>query len=152
MHIQDVESDGISEASLQERADVVAALLRGADALTAAATELLAGGGIEAVAGRPVEHMLRTDAGSTRTDASMLVQAASMLDRMPALRESFDEGLVSWGQVRSIIVALRRAESTGRRNTLIVEVLDGNDAGAAAGGAAVSRTDSVAGTSNGGVA
>ena len=46
----------------------------------------------------------------------------------------------------------RKADSTGRRNTSIVEVCDGDDARAAAGGSVVSGADPVAGAADGGVA
>jgi hypothetical protein len=46
-----------------------------------------------------------------------------------------------------------RANPSGRRNTSIVEVrADGDDAGAAAGGSALSRAGAVSGTTNGGLA
>ena len=48
--------------------------------------------------------------------------------------------------------AARRADSTGRRNTSSMEVLMGDDEGAAAGGPVVSGADPVAGSADGGVA
>ena len=45
-----------------------------------------------------------------------------------------------------------RADSTGRRNTSMVEVSGGDDAGAAAGGSAVSGAGALAGAADGGVA
>lgn len=103
--------DAATSAPIDQRADVLAALLRGADASTAAATDLVARDGIQAAAGRPADHVMRHDAGYVHSDAAMVSQAAAALSRMPALREAFDHGLVSWGQVRAIVVSLRRTAS-----------------------------------------
>src|SRR5205814_7339366 len=46
----------------------------------------------------------------------------------------------------------RKVDSSGRRNTSMVEVSGGDDAGAAAGGSAVSGAGAVAGAADGGVA
>lgn len=97
-----------STASLQDRAAVLASVLRTADAMIATATMLAARDGILAVEGRPAEHVMRREAGWTHSDAAMISQAASVLSRMPALRDAFDGGLVSWGQVRLIVMSLRR--------------------------------------------
>ena len=53
---------------------------------------------------------------------------------------------------RMLEAAANWADSTGRRNTSMVEVSGGDDAGAAAGGSAVSGAGAVAGAADGGVA
>ncbi|HVL89843.1 MAG TPA: hypothetical protein VM841_06360 [Actinomycetota bacterium] len=115
--------DAASEATLRERPEVVAALLRGADALVAAAAGLMAGGGVQAAAGRPVEHVLRTEARLTSWDASTVAGAADSLRAMPMLAAAFDEGLVSWSQVRAILAAVKcvRAEDRPTIDALIGE-------------------------------
>lgn len=99
--------DAATEAALSDRADAVASLLRGADALTAAAVMLVGRGGIDAVAGRPVEHVLRTDARLASWDAAALTQVSDTLQRMPALAEAVRDGYVSWSQLRAINAAMR---------------------------------------------
>lgn len=105
----DVAREATSTAAIDERAEILVSLLRAADAMIAAATDLIARDGIQPVEGRPVEHVIRRDAGYTHADAAMVSEAASVLTRMPAFREAFAAGLISWGQVRRIIVSLRRA-------------------------------------------
>jgi len=99
--------DVASTAPLAERAETVAALLRGADALLAEVAALIRRGGVDAVAGRPLEHVLRHDARVTAWDASALKQAADTLQHMPSLTDALQDGYVSWSQVRAIVSALR---------------------------------------------
>lgn len=106
--------DAASEAALLDRADAVASLLRGADALIAAAAELVGRGGIDAVEGRPVEHVLRTEARLASWDASALTQASDTLRRMPALADAVRDGYVSWSQVRAISFAMRPVAAAQR--------------------------------------
>ncbi|HEX9695900.1 MAG TPA: DUF222 domain-containing protein [Actinomycetota bacterium] len=105
-HAIDAARDAASSAEIAERPEVLAALLRGADALLAAAAQVMSGG-VLAVAGRPVEHVLRHDARVTSWDATTLTRAAATLEAMPALAEAFREGRASWSQVRAIVTALR---------------------------------------------
>ncbi|HEX9694915.1 MAG TPA: hypothetical protein VGB64_01215 [Actinomycetota bacterium] len=110
----DTAREAAANATIAERAEVLAAAMRGADALIAIATSVIAAGGIQAVEGRPVEHLLRTQARCTSWDAATLAGAADSLRVMPALASAFDDGLVSWSQVRAILGSIKHVRAEDR--------------------------------------
>jgi hypothetical protein len=103
-----------THASGAARTDTACTLMRTADALFAIAIELLDNAAIEEVTGLPTESLLQLQARRMGSEARMIKAAASSLRAMPNLSSAFQEGEVSWGQVRCIVTASRRATSEGR--------------------------------------
>lgn len=91
-----------SEASIAS----VAALLRASDALLARAVamlgELARAGGVDRTSGLPSELALRLQARRTHWDARELCGAAEVLASMPTTARAFEDGELSWSQVRAI--------------------------------------------------
>lgn len=85
--------------------------LRSADRLIARALEgvllLQDHADVVAMTGVGMESWLTTIARRTRTDARMLLAAAEMLRRLPSLRAAFQDGQVSWAQVRAVALKAR---------------------------------------------
>ena len=83
--------------------------LRQIDRLTAQATELLAhaqvSGKVEEQTGLPAELWLAAAGRRTRADRRMLTTTAEFRDRLPSLAAGFDDGRVSWAQVRAVVCA-----------------------------------------------
>jgi hypothetical protein len=77
----------------------------------------LAGSGVcERVEGLPLDHFLGLAARLTGADRRMLVAAGEALADLPFTAALFDEGKISWGQVRAIVGGvkrLRRADRAG---------------------------------------
>jgi hypothetical protein len=96
------------------RVRAIASLLRQSDALVASAISLLGRGGIEAATGLPPEMMLAFEARRTHSEARMMMQAAGVLREMPQLASAFSSGLVTWGQVRSIVYAVTQVRAADR--------------------------------------
>ncbi len=86
--------------------------LRRMEHATAEAVELVGrvarAGVCEELEGLPLELLLALQHRLVSSDAHMLVEAARVLRRMPVTKTLFDEGRLSWGQVRGIVTRLRR--------------------------------------------
>ncbi|MDP8928256.1 MAG: HNH endonuclease [Actinomycetota bacterium] len=65
-------------------------------------------GVVEHLEGLPLELFLALGHRLTSGDRRMLLEAARVLDRLPVTRGLFSEQRLSWGQVRGIVVRLRR--------------------------------------------
>jgi hypothetical protein len=91
------------------------ARLRAADLLVARAIddliELQDTGLAEALTGVGPTNWMAIVARRTRTDARMLATAATMLRRLPTLRAAFQDGTLSWAQVRAVCLAAHRLPS-----------------------------------------
>jgi uncharacterized protein DUF222 len=103
-----------THASPAARTDTACALMRTADGLFATAIELLDRSQIEEASGLSEELLLQLQARRMGSEARMITNAASSLRAMPNLSSTFKQGVVSWGQVRAIVSACRRATSEGR--------------------------------------
>lgn len=101
---------------LKRKSDAESAceLLRRADALIATAVEMLGRCDVEAEAGMPAEMMLGLDARRTMADARMLAAASAELKRMPKLAAAFAAGVVSWSQMRAILLSSRSVPAAQR--------------------------------------
>ncbi len=105
--------------------------LREADRLIARAIEgiLLLQDHVDVVAttGVAIDAWVTTIARRTRADARMLLAAAEMVRRLPTLRAAFQEGRLSWAQVRSVALKARSLPShlDERVDTAIAHALDG---------------------------
>ena len=62
---------------------------------------------VAGVTGVGLDSWVMTIARRTRADARMLLAAAEMLRRLPTLRASFQEGRMSWAQVRAVALKAR---------------------------------------------
>lgn len=89
--------------------------LRAADRLIAAAVGVIGRGGFASGAGLPAEMMLRLDARMTGWDARAMTRAATALTTMPDTGYAFEEGLISWSQVRGIVSAAKGCDAATRR-------------------------------------
>ncbi|MDP8927133.1 MAG: HNH endonuclease [Actinomycetota bacterium] len=65
-------------------------------------------GVVEHLEGLPLDLFLALAHRLTSGDRRMLLEAARVLDRLPATRVLFSEQKLSWGQVRGIVARLRR--------------------------------------------
>ncbi len=105
--------------------------LRGADQLIARALEgvllLQDHADVAAMTGVGLESWLTTIARRTRTDARMVLAAAEMLRRLPALRAAFQSGAVSWAQVRTVALKARSLPThlDDRVDAAVAAALDG---------------------------
>ncbi len=88
--------------------------LEAADRANARVTALLgdlhASGEVEGATGVSLEMWLLW-AGATGSDRRMLTTSAVQLGRLPAVREGFDRGILSWGQVRTLCLLAERLSS-----------------------------------------
>ncbi len=105
--------------------------LREADRLIARALEgillLQDHADVAGTTGIGIESWVATIARRTRADARMLLAAAEMVRRLPTLRAAFQEGRLSWAQVRSVALKTRRlpAHLDERVDSAIAQALDG---------------------------
>ncbi len=85
--------------------------LREADRLIARALEgillLQDHADVVGITGISLDTWLATIARRTRADARMLLSAAEMMRRLPTLRAAFQEGRLSWAQVRAVALKAR---------------------------------------------
>ncbi|MFO7777085.1 MAG: DUF222 domain-containing protein [Nitriliruptoraceae bacterium] len=85
--------------------------LREADRLIARALEgillLQDHADVAGVTGVSLDTWVTTIARRTRADARMLLAAAEMIRRLPTLRAGFQEGRMSWAQVRAVALKAR---------------------------------------------
>jgi len=85
--------------------------LREADRLIARALEgillLQDHADVAAITGVSLETWVATIARRTRSDTRMLLAAAEMIRRLPSLRAGFQEGRLSWAQVRAVALKTR---------------------------------------------
>lgn len=77
--------------------------------------------------GLSMETWVTTIARRTRTDARMLLAAAEMLRRLPTLRAAFQEGRLSWAQVRAVSLKARGLPGSldDRIDQAVADALDG---------------------------
>jgi len=77
--------------------------------------------------GVSLETWVTTIARRTRTDARMLLSAAEMVRRLPTLRAAFQEGRVSWAQVRAVALKARPIPTSldDRVDQAVADALDG---------------------------
>jgi len=105
--------------------------LREADRLVARALEgillLQDHADVAGITGVGMETWVTTIARRTRADARMLLAAAEMVRRLPTLRAAFQEGRLSWAQVRSVALKTRRLPKhlDDRVDAAIASALDG---------------------------
>jgi hypothetical protein len=105
--------------------------LREADRLIARALEgillLQDHADVVAVTGVSLEAWVTTIARRTRADARMLLAAAEMVRRLPTLRAGFQEGRLSWAQVRAVALKARPLPRTldDRVDQAIADALEG---------------------------
>ncbi|MBY5161140.1 HNH endonuclease signature motif containing protein [Salsipaludibacter albus] len=71
-------------------------------------------GATDQALGVAVELVLSQSARMVRFERTALLRAATTLVRMPAVRQAFRDGLISWSQVRAIITAVGRVDVAGR--------------------------------------
>jgi len=95
-------------------ADLAVAALRAADRLTATATSVIARGGFSSGAGLPAPIMLQMDARTTSWDARAITRIAGILTGMPDTASAFEEGVLSWSQIRAITDAAKPCDAAGR--------------------------------------
>lgn len=100
---------------MAEGAELLASLsdsLRRMQQATAEAVDLAGqvqrAGVVEVIEGLPLELLLALEHRMVSSDAHMLTEAARVLQRMPVTKTLFNEGRLSWGQVRGIVTRLRR--------------------------------------------
>ncbi len=103
------------EVSLAEGAEMLARLsdaLQRMEQATAEAVHLAGkvqrAGVVEIIEGLPLELLLALEHRMVSSDARMMLEAARLLERMPATKIFFLEGKLSWGQLRGIVARLRR--------------------------------------------
>lgn len=101
-------------ASGAGRANASCAALRACDELQALAVECVGTTDIETATGLSAGMLLQLDAGRMGSEARMITNAASTLQQMPHLSGAFSEGIVSWGQVRAIILSCKTVTAEGR--------------------------------------
>ncbi|MFN2556430.1 MAG: DUF222 domain-containing protein [Nitriliruptorales bacterium] len=65
---------------------------------------------VEIIEGLPLELLLALEHRMVSCDAHMILEAARVLERMPATKMLFAEGKLSWGQIRGIVTRLRRMQ------------------------------------------
>ena len=105
--------------------------LREADRLIARALEgillLQDHADVAGTTGVGIEAWVAAIARRTRADARMLLAAAEMARRLPTLRAAFQEGRLSWAQVRSVALKTRRLPGhlDDRVDAAIAQALDG---------------------------
>lgn len=76
----------------------------------------LAGSGVcERVEGGPLEWAIGMLCRMTGTDRRMIVAAGETLRHLPTVDQLWADALVSWGQIRSIVLAVRRLPVAKRR-------------------------------------
>ena len=92
--------------------------LRAADAAIRNAVKragALAGSGVsERVEGGPLEWALGMVCRLTGSDRRMIVAAGETVQHLPTVSELWDRGLVTWGQIRAITMAVRRLPIAAR--------------------------------------
>ena len=98
--------------------DVLFASLKAADRALLDAVEAagrLAGSGVcERIEGGPVEWAIGMVCRLTGSDRRMVVAAGETLAHLPTLRDLWAGGMVSWGQVRAIVMAVRKLPVAAR--------------------------------------
>ena len=105
--------------------------LREADRLIARAIEgillLQDHADVAAATGVSLESWVTTIARRTRADTRMLLTAAEMVRRLPTLRAGFQEGRLSWAQVRAVALKARPLPRSldDRVDQAIADALDG---------------------------
>ena len=90
--------DAVREVDVAARRAVVA--LQGVDGRRVAAEE-----------GMTVDAALRLHTGAAGADVAMLLTAAEVLGRLPAVATLFADGVLSWGHVRQLVVGARRFDA-----------------------------------------
>lgn len=65
-------------------------------------------------AGMPADRLISLAASATGWDVAYLARATDVLDCMPATWQAFDEGRLSWSQLRGIIAAAKRLSRDDR--------------------------------------
>ena len=115
------EADGVGGAQRSADAAQVGRLvevLERADRCYAEAAALLAGldasGIVEREAGVSVEVLLAAEAGLVGTDRSVLLSAVAVLEDLPLVAAAWQQGALTWGQVRAITRAARRRSKADR--------------------------------------
>lgn len=102
-------------ASLRDIGDA----LRLCDLLMARAVEMIRDAGthatIERTTGLAPDTALRLAVRRTRWEAADLTEAAATLVHLPATREAFEAGKLSWPQARAIVRAVRSLDTAGKR-------------------------------------
>ena len=82
---------------------------------------------VAATTGVGIDAWVTTIARRTRADARMLLAAAEMVRRLPTLRAAFQQGQLSWAQVRSVALKARSLPThlDARVDSAIADALDG---------------------------
>ncbi len=107
-------AEGVCEDVVAECPELaqVLDLLATVDRATADAVELIGRlqqtGEVEAATGLPLELWLSVRGRRTRSDQRMLATAADTLARLPNVAAAFASGLLSWAQVRAIVLKCER--------------------------------------------
>ncbi len=70
--------------------------------------DLQRSGEAEEATGLPLELWLSIRGRQVRSDRRMHATTADLLERLPSLRQAFRHGQVSWGQVRQVVLEVRR--------------------------------------------
>lgn len=114
LHDATVRTDEVGEdvmAACPELAEVLD-LLAMVDRATADAVDLIARlqqtGEVEAATGLPLELWLSVKGRRTRSDRRMLTTTADVLERLPNVADAFSAGMLSWAQVRAIVLKCER--------------------------------------------
>ena len=78
------------------------------------AGQLSGSGVVERVEGGPLEWALGMACRLTGSDRRMIVAAGETLEHLPTVSALWAQQLISWGQVRAIVLAVRRLPISGR--------------------------------------
>lgn len=104
----------LGDADLDALADGLAQVDRLMAGVVGLAGRALAESTAARITSLPLARLLEVTAGWTGGDVRMLCDAARLLRDMPGTFGRFAAGEVSWGVVRSVVVACRRLDAAGR--------------------------------------
>jgi hypothetical protein len=108
--------DAVDHAAITPRVNAIGALLAAADSLVATALSVLSRGGIEAAEGISPEMLLRIFGRRTGAEVYSMCQTAATLQDMPKVFAGLRDGLITWGQMRSISALMRHVSKADRAN------------------------------------
>ena len=107
-------ADGLTEQvlagcpELERLLEVLGAIDRLNAEAVALVDDLQHSGEAETTTGLPLELWLSIRGRQVRSDRRMHATTADLLERLPSLRQAFRAGQVSWGQVRQVVLEVRR--------------------------------------------
>lgn len=102
----------VDQALVEELLGVLAGIDRLQLEAVRLARSVLQWGAAEKASGLSAQRLIELAAGWTGGDARMLLGAAEQLRRLPATTDAFEQGRLSWGQVRVVVAAARRLDAS----------------------------------------